>query len=133
MKLVIKTKRHFGDNNIHLQGVQFEAYFIHSPTDTEEEFKAMHELSNIVKSDCKEAGWYYGFGRYADHESTNGTHSGGGRTTPLTPTERVLKARAASAENLARDYKRQMDAMRLVLVRNGLGADVTELLKEKTQ
>lgn len=78
MKLVIKTKRHFGDRNIHKQGVQFEAYFIHAPTDTAEEFKAMHELSNIVRADCKEAGWYYGFGKYADVEVKNGRYSGGG-------------------------------------------------------
>ena len=121
MKLVIKTKRRFGDRNIHQQGVQFEAYFIHAPTDTADEFRAMHELSNIVRQDCREAGWYYGFGKYADIEKNNN----GGRNTqegdkPYTDRERMLKARCVSAENLAKAYKRQMDSMRIVLVRNGL-------------
>ena len=118
MKLVIKTKRHFGDNKIHEQGVQFEASFRNSPTDSAEEYKAIHELCEIVKADCKEAGWYFGFGKYVEIENRNGSHSGGQKD--LTPRERVFKARAVSAENLARAYKRQMDEMRLVLVRNGL-------------
>lgn len=119
MKLIIATRRHFGDRNIHAQGVQFVAHFVHSPTDTAEEFKAMHELSNIVRSDCREAGWYYGFGKFADVESRNGRNAGGAGAA-ITPREKVLKARAVSAENLAKAYKRQMDAMRIVMVRNGL-------------
>ena len=121
MKLVIRTKRHVGDNKIHLQGVQFEAYFVNHPTDTADEFKAIHELSEIVRTDCKDAGWYYGYAANANRENRNRSGCPMQRgETPYTPRELVLKARAASAENLARAYKRQIDEMRLVIVRNGL-------------
>ena len=122
MKLVIRTKRHVGDHKIHQQGVQFEAYFINHPTDTAEDFKAIHELSNIVKADCNEAGWYFGYAANANKENSSngsGCHKQRGET-PYTPRELVLKARATSAENLARAYKRQIDEMRLVMVRSGL-------------
>ena len=119
MKLIISTKRHFGDRNISRNGVQFEAHFVNSPTDTADDFKAMHELSNIVMSDCKEMGWFYGFGKNADSYSKNGRHTLQ-RETPLTPRERAMMARVASAENQAKQYKQQIDAMRIVLVRNGL-------------
>lgn len=120
MKLIIKTKKHFGDRNLHRQGVQFEACFVHSPTDTADEYKAMHELSNIVKADCNDAGWGYYFGKFADIESRHGGRKSQCGNAPYTERERVLKARCVSAENLAKAYKRQMDAMRIVLVRNGL-------------
>lgn len=119
MKLIISTKHHFGDRKISRQGVQFEAHFVHSPTDTADDFKAMHELSNIVMSDCKEMGWFYGFGKHTDSYSVNGHHTLQ-RDIPLTPRERAMMARVASAENLAKQYKQKIDAMRIVIVRNGL-------------
>ena len=120
MKLVIKTKRHLGDRNIHKQGIQFEAYFIEAPTDTADDVNAMHELSRIVRADCMEAGWYYAFGENPERHTVNGHHGCQAPETPFTPRERVLKARAVSAENLAKAYKKQIDQMRLVLVRNRL-------------
>lgn len=120
MKLIIKTKRHFGDHKIHLQGVQFEAHFVNAPTDTTDEYKAMHELAEIVRADCKDAGWYFGFGRFPESDSKSGGRETQEGDTPFSSRERALKARAASAENFARAYKRRIDEMRLVLVRNGL-------------
>lgn len=126
MKCIIKTRRHFGDHDIGRQGIQFQAHFVNAPTDTAEDYKAMHELVEIVRQDCKEAGWYFGFGANSEHDARNGGRTAQCGDTPYTPRERMLKARAVSAENLAKQYKAQMDAMRLVLLRNGLSVSMEE-------
>lgn len=120
MKCIIKTRRHFGDHNICRQGIQFQAHFVNAPTDTADDYKAMHELVGIVREDCKEAGWYFGFCEHSEHDNRSGGRTAQCGETPYTPRERVLKARCVSAENLAKQYKAQMDAMRLVLLRNNL-------------
>lgn len=133
MKLVLQTKRHFGDTNISRQGVQFVARFIESPNDTHEEYRAMHELVEIVRADCKESGWYFGFPANATHqEPIRHHHESLKAVVPLSKREAAIKARAISAENLARALKKENDAMRLAMVRAGVSVRV-EVGQERSE